>query len=210
MTTETEETPEDIANDAQNEADAVEESGQDEMSEKPLDQQLQEAVEECNAANEKALRAQAELENYRRRVQKETEQNAKYAGIFLIRDILPGLDNLARAVQAAESTGNTADLIQGVQMVSKQFEDILSRHSATPIKSEGEAFDPNKHEAIQQIPTDEHPPMTVLQEVERGYVLHDRVIRPSKVLVSAPLPQAAAEADGSAGNAESQETENDE
>ena len=76
-------------------------------------------------------------------------------------------------------------------MIQAQFDQVFGGHSATPITAVGGPFDPNLHEALQQIPTDEHPPMTVLQEVERGYVLHDRVIRPSKVLVASAPPQPA-------------------
>jgi len=129
-------------------------------------------------------RAQAELENYRRRVQRESEQAAKYTCLPLIRDLLPALDNLGRTVQAAEQTGKINDLVQGLEMVLAQFDQIFANHAAKPIPAEGEPFDPNLHEAMQQVPTNEHPPMTIIQEVERGYVLHDRVIRPSKVIVA--------------------------
>ena len=210
MSDETNDIPqEDIDNEFAEAADkeaAVNEdaASKDSGEELSVEDQLAAAIAELDAANDKAVRAQAELENFRRRSQKESEQNAKYSGMFLIRDFLPGLDNLGRAVQAAESTGNADELIQGVKMVAKQFEDILGRYSAIPIKAEGEPFDPNRHEAIQQIPTDEHPPMTVLQEVERGYILHDRVIRPTKVLVSAAPPKPAEP------EAESTETSDDE
>ena len=69
-------------------------------------------------------------------------------------------------------------------MVAEQFESILSSHALEPIEAAGKPFDPNKHEAVQQVPSDEHPPMTVIEEIERGFTLHDRVVRPSKVIVS--------------------------
>lgn len=138
-----------------------------------------------------AARSQAELENYRKRVQREAELAAKFASLPLIRDLLPALDNVGRTLQAAEQSANVTDLIQGLQMILKQFEDVFAKHSAKPIKAVGEMFDPNRHEALQQIPTDEHPPMTVVQELERGYTMDDRVIRPTKVLVAAPLPKPA-------------------
>ncbi len=134
-----------------------------------------------------ALRAQAELENYRKRVAREAENSAKFLTLPLVRDLLPALDNLGRTVQAAEQTGKVDDLIQGLQMIQGQFDQIFGNYSAKPIDCIGQAFDPNLHEALQQMPSDEHPPMTVIQELERGYVMHDRVIRPSKVIVaSAP------------------------
>lgn len=134
-----------------------------------------------------ALRAQAELENYRKRVAREAENSAKFLTLPLVRDLLPALDNLGRTVQAAEQTGKVDDLIQGLQMIQGQFDQIFGNYSAQPIDSIGQPFDPNLHEALQQMPSEEHPPMTVIQELERGYVMHDRVIRPSKVIVaSAP------------------------
>ena len=140
-------------------------------------------------------RTQAELENFRKRAQRELELALRYSSVPLIRELLPAMDNLSRTVQAAEQSGNVEDLLQGLRMIQSQFDQVFSNQSAQPIKTVGEPFDPNLHEALQQIPTNEHPPMTVLQEVERGYVLFDRVIRPSKVLVSAALPQPAAEGD---------------
>jgi len=136
-------------------------------------------------------RTQAELENFRKRSQRELELALRYSNVPLIRELLPALDNLARSIQAAEQTGNVEELLQGLKMIQAQFDQVFGGHSATPITAVGGPFDPNLHEALQQIPTDEHPPMTVLQEVERGYVLHDRVIRPSKVLVASAPPQPA-------------------
>ena len=138
-------------------------------------------------------RTQAELENFRKRSQRELELALRYSNVPLIRELLPALDNLARSIQAAEQTGNVEELLQGLKMIQAQFDQVFGTHAATTIKAVGEPFDPNLHEALQQIPTDEHPPMTVLQEVERGYVLHDRVIRPSKVLVASAPPQPAEE-----------------
>lgn len=131
-------------------------------------------------------RVQAEFENYRRRAQREREQEAKYVTLPVIRDLLPGLDNLRRSLDAANKSGKLEELTKGVEMTLKQFESILEKHEAKPIAGVGQPFDPNLHEAISQMPNADHPPMTVLMEVERGYVLHDRVVRPSKVIVSAP------------------------
>ncbi|MFP6762113.1 MAG: nucleotide exchange factor GrpE, partial [Planctomycetaceae bacterium] len=114
-------------------------------------------------------RTQAELENFRKRAQREMETEVRYRDAGLIRDLLPALDNLTRSVQAAEQTGNVEELLQGLQMILSQFDQVLVGHSAAPIKTVGEPFDPNLHEALQEIPTSEHPPMTVLQEIERGY-----------------------------------------
>ena len=138
---------------------------------------------------DKFQRVTAELENFRRRVQREAELSARYSSLPLIRDLLPAMDNVARTIQAAEQTGKLDDLIQGLQMIIAQFDQIFGSHSAKPIAAVGETFDPNLHEALQQVPTDEHPPMTVIQELERGYIMHDRVIRPTKVLVACALTE---------------------
>src|SRR5207302_1652480 len=83
--------------------------------------------------------------------------------------------NRKRALEAARTSHDVEQLIQGVQLVAKQFNDTLTRHSIVPIESVGKPFDPNLHQAIQQVPTHDKPPMTVLTEAERGYMLHDRV-----------------------------------
>ena len=129
-------------------------------------------------------RVTAEFDNYRKRQQREVEQSAKYAALPVIRDILPGLDNLRRSLEAANKNGKLEDLTKGVEMTVKQFESILQKNEAKAIPGAGSPFDPNCHEAISQMPSADHPPMTVLMEIERGYLLHDRVVRPSRVIVS--------------------------
>jgi molecular chaperone GrpE len=148
--------------------------------------QLEAARAERNANYDLYLRAQAELQNYRKRVQKEAEEMRQYQALPVARDLLPALDNLHRALAAAEASGNVKDLVNGVRLVAKQIEAALGRHDVVPIESAGKPFDPNLHQAIQQVQTDEHPPMTVVQEVERGFTLKDRVVRPATVIVSTP------------------------
>lgn len=159
-----------------------------------LEDQLQKLSDELNAARDQLLRSQADLENYRKRVQRERDEERRYAVLPLVRDLLPGLDNLQRALDAARHTDDLAAMIQGVEMIEAQFHEVFARHGTTPIPAIGEPFDPNLHEAIQQIPSADHPPMTVIDEVERGYILHDRVVRPSKVIVSA-APRGQSESD---------------
>ena len=150
---------------------------------------LKAALAERDALMQKWLLAVADLDNYRRRVQKEAEQERRYAGLPLARDILPALDNLHRALDAARNGGEVNQLVQGVQMVAKQFDEVLAKHAVVPINAAGKPFDPNLHQALQQVPTPDKPPMTVLAECERGYTMHDRVVRPSTVIVSAPPPE---------------------
>ena len=149
-----------------------------------IEEQLKAAVVERDTHYNSWMHAQADLENYRKRAQREAEEIRRYHTMSLMRDLLPGLDNLQRAISAAENSSNIEELLQGVRMVAEQFETILSCHALEPIEAAGKPFDPNKHEAVQQVPSAEHPPMTVIEEIERGYTLDDRVVRPSKVIIS--------------------------
>lgn len=133
---------------------------------------------------DRLLRTQADMENFRRRVYREQEETRRFESLRLVRDILPGLDGLNRAIASAEQTGDLQNLLDGIRMVANQFRDILKAHSAVPIDALGKPFDPNLHEALTQIPSADHDPMTVLQVVEMGYLLHDRVVRPARVVVS--------------------------
>ena len=149
-----------------------------------LQEQLQAALAERDQFKEKWTRALADLDNYRRRVQREMEEDRKYAALPLLKSLLPAFDGLDRTLTAASQSKNSDELIVGVQLTIKQLETALNGFGATSIAAVGQPFDPNRHEAISQMPSAEHPPMTVLQDVERGYMLHDRIVRPSKVIVS--------------------------
>lgn len=150
------------------------------------EEQVQMLTAERDGLMQKWLMAVADLDTYRRRVQKEFEEERRFAVLPLARDLLPALDNLQRALEAARNGGDVQQLVQGVQMVAKQFDDVLAKYAVAPIAAAGQPFDPNLHQAIQQVPTPDKPPLTVLNEYERGYKMHDRVIRPSTVTVSAP------------------------
>lgn len=149
-----------------------------------LEAQLQQALTERDEYKDKWARAMADLDNFRRRIQREMEEDRKYLALPLLKALLPGLDGLDRTLTAAETSKNADDLITGVKMVQKQFESSLGQFGVQPIAAVGLEFDPNIHEAITQMPSADHPPMTVLQDVEKGYLLHDRVVRPSKVIVA--------------------------
>ena len=136
------------------------------------------------------IRIQADTENFRRRIQREQDDARKFESLRLLRDMLPGLDGLNRAISSAEQTGDMQTLLDGIKMVAQQFRDTLKAHAAEPIDAIGKQFDPNLHEALTQIPSAEHEPMTVLQVVETGYRLHDRVVRPTRVIVSCAPPEA--------------------
>ncbi|MGQ0636974.1 MAG: nucleotide exchange factor GrpE [Planctomycetaceae bacterium] len=152
-------------------------------------EQLEALRADRDANQQKYLLAVADFENYRRRVQKEREDDRRFAVLPLARDLLPVLDNLQRALDAARASPDAAGLTAGVQMVVKQLDDILARHGVVRIAAIDQPFDPNLHQAIQQTPSPDKPPLTVLAEFERGYKMHDRVVRPSTVVVSAPQGQ---------------------
>jgi molecular chaperone GrpE len=134
-------------------------------------------------------RTRADFENYEKRVRRDREQERLYAGADLAGAVLPILDNLQRALDAAQKAGEAGPLVQGVSMVEAQFRDVLRRFGVTPIEAEGRPFDPNLHQAVASQPSAEHPPGTVLATLEPGYTLHDRVLRPARVLVSAAPPE---------------------
>ncbi|MFM7058404.1 MAG: nucleotide exchange factor GrpE [Planctomycetota bacterium] len=134
------------------------------------------------------VRTLADLENYRRRAQRELEESRRFESLRLVRDLLPALDGLNRALASGEQTADPQALLSGIRMVAQQFRDILRGHSAEPIEALGQPFNPNLHEALTQVPSAEHPPMTVVQVVEMGYRMHDRVVRPARVIVSFAPP----------------------
>jgi molecular chaperone GrpE len=137
-----------------------------------------------------AQRARADFENYQKRVQRDLAQERRYAQAPLAADLLAALDNLERATAAAQQAGETGPLVQGVAMVRAQLLDVLRRHGVTRIEAQGQPFDPNLHQAVMQQPGADHPPNTVVQVLEPGYLLHDRVLRPARVAVSTP-PEGA-------------------
>ena len=130
---------------------------------------------------ERFLRQAAELDNFKKRAAKEREESLRYGNESLIRDLLPVLDNLERAVAYAEGGGNGRPLLDGVQMTLRSFLDVLGKHGVRQITAKGELFDPQKHEAIAQVETEELPPNRVVEEHHKGYFLLDRLLRPALV-----------------------------
>jgi molecular chaperone GrpE len=129
-------------------------------------------------------RTRADFENYQKRSQRDMAQERRYAHAGLARDLLPMLDNFERAVEAARQAGEKGPLVQGVAMIQNQVQDALKRHGITRIEGQGQPFDPHLHEAVTQQPSQEQPPNTVLQVLEQGYMIHDRVLRPARVIVA--------------------------
>jgi molecular chaperone GrpE len=135
-------------------------------------------------ANDRVLRAQAELENFRKRSRREFEEAQRYREIDLLRDLLPVLDNVLRAVEAADRTTDVESLRSGFRMTAQQIEKVLSGHGCLTIDTDGTAFDPTVHDAILQQDAAGVAPGTVVGTASRGYRLHDRVVRPAQVIVA--------------------------
>jgi molecular chaperone GrpE len=128
--------------------------------------------------------AQADFENAYQRNRRERDQEQKFRGEQLARDLLPAIDNLERALETANAAADANPLAQGVALARDQLLDAFKRHGVVPMKAIGEVFDPNLHEAMMQHPAADKPANTVLQVLERGYLFHERVLRPAKVIIS--------------------------
>ncbi|AQS55342.1 nucleotide exchange factor GrpE [Novibacillus thermophilus] len=150
-----------------------------------LEKHVSKLERELSEMKDRYLRVQADLENFRRRTRKEKEEQAKYAALPVVKALLPALDNLERALDAARSENASSDgLGQGVEMVTKQMFDILKEFGLESIPSVGEPFNPEFHEAVMTVESEEHESGTVVEELQKGYLLKDRVIRPAMVKVS--------------------------
>jgi molecular chaperone GrpE len=148
--------------------------------------QLTAVEQERDKFRDLAQRTRADFENYQKRAAREAAQERRYAHTGLAQDLLPVIDNFERALAAAKQAGDTGPLAQGVSMVLTQLLDLLPRHGVTPIEAAGKQFDPNLHQAVMQRPAADQPPGTVLDVLERGFMIHDRVLRPARVVVASP------------------------
>jgi molecular chaperone GrpE len=144
---------------------------------------------------DKFVRATADLENVRKRSRKEVKDGRLDERGKVLRDMLPVVDNLERAVEHAEQTKSeaTKSIIEGVQMVLRQFHQGLDRNNVKAMEAVGKPFDPAVHEAVSQAPSAEHPPGTVISVLQTGYMMEDRLLRPALAVVSMAMPEAPAE-----------------
>jgi molecular chaperone GrpE len=148
--------------------------------------QLQEKEAEAKANYDLFVRERADLENFKRRMQRDKSEALRFANEPLIRDLLPILDNLERAVSHAQGGGNSQPLIEGVSLVLRSFAEMLEKHGVSRVSAKGQPFDPSKHEAMAQIESTEVEPNTVVDEYAPAYLLHDRLLRPALVTVARP------------------------
>lgn len=146
--------------------------------------QLHAKERECAEAKERYLRLYAEFENYKKRAQREQQDYTKFAAEKVIRELLPVVDNMERALTHARSAAADASIVDGLALIARQFLDALQKCGCEPIETVGKPFDPAFHQALSQVESSEHQPNTVVEEFQRGYLLHGRILRPSLVVVS--------------------------
>ncbi|PWA12550.1 nucleotide exchange factor GrpE [Pueribacillus theae] len=139
---------------------------------------------ELKELNERFLRVQADYDNFRKRTKAEKEAAAKYRSQSLAEQLLPVLDNFERALSVETTNEESKSILQGVEMVYRQFLEALKQEDIEEVEAYGVPFDPNKHQAVMQEKSEEHEPGIVLEVLQKGYRLKDRVIRPAMVKVN--------------------------
>jgi molecular chaperone GrpE len=148
-------------------------------------QRIQELESKLEEASQKNLRLQADYDNFRRRTRDEQAASLKYKSQSLLEQLLPALDNFERALKTEATNEQAKTLIQGMEMVYRQLADALKQEGLTEVPTVGEKFDPNMHQAVMQVEDSEFESNTVIEELQKGYMLKDRVIRPAMVKVNA-------------------------
>ena len=146
--------------------------------------QLTAKEEEVKTNYDRYIRQVAEMENFKKRTTRDREESVRYANETLVKDLLPVIDNLERAIGHAASGDNGKLLVEGVDMVLKGFLDTLAKHGVRPVAAVGLAFDPAQHEALAQVESAVHPPNIVIEAHQSGYLMRDRLLRPALVTVS--------------------------
>ena len=155
------------------------------VAEPTIEDQLAAKDKEARDNWDRFVRERADLENYRKRVNREKEELLNYGNKSLIEEILPIVDNLERALAHASEDGQAA-VVEGIRMTHGMLVAALRKFGVTPIEAVGTPFDSAFHQAMAQVPTDDVPPNTVVEEYQRGYLLKERLLRPAMVTVSTP------------------------
>lgn len=146
---------------------------------------------EVDELRDRNLRLMAELQNLHKRAQREKHEALRFAEAELARELLVVVDDLERTMESARTATDAATVAEGVRIIYEHFLKVLKSCNIEPIQAVGRPFDPTFHEALLQQPSDEHPAGTVIQELARGYRMHERVLRPSRVVVSSGPPTSA-------------------
>jgi molecular chaperone GrpE len=146
--------------------------------------ELEEARQKLQESEEKVLRLAAEFENTKKRLQREREISLKYAEENVLKELLPGIDNIDRAMEQGQDSNSMESLLEGIELTRKGLSATLEKFGVKAIESIGEPFDPNIHEAVAMEETEEMEPNRVLKEFQKGYLYKDRLLRAAKVIVS--------------------------
>jgi len=149
-----------------------------------LFKELEEKNALCSEYLEHLVRIKAEFENYKKRVEKERLDYIKYSNAELILKLLPVIEGFKRGIDSTRNTGNIQDFVRGMEMIYRELQDVLKRNGLTEIEAEGRPFDPHLHEVVEYVETQDFPENTVVEEVQTGYMVYDRVLRPALVKIS--------------------------
>lgn len=159
------------------------EAGSEETAIDTEQKEMEALKQEKDEVYDRLLRLQAEFDNFKKRSQKEKEVDRKYKSQDLVNELLPAVDNFERALQV-EVTDATSSIIDGITMVYQQFKDALKSQGVEEIETKGNVFDPNLHHAVMQVEDEEVESNIIVEELQKGYILNDRVIRPAMVKVN--------------------------
>jgi molecular chaperone GrpE len=168
----------------QQEAEAIHEEQAAETEEVSVLSELDELRKQSEENYQRYVRAQADFDNFRRRAKQEKEDFAKYASLKLIEQLLPVVDNFERALSSSKETKDFDALIKGLDMTYRQLDQLLVQEGLQPIEAIGQPFNPEFHQAIMQVESEEHGEGIILEELQKGYILKDKVVRPAMVKVS--------------------------
>jgi molecular chaperone GrpE len=145
-------------------------------------------IEEVKTLNDRYLRLAAEFDNYKRRAQRDQSDGIRFANEKIFKDLLPILDNLERAILCGSDQTGNGGLLEGVELTYKQFLETLTKFGVRQISSVGELFDPAMHQAVAQVESETAKPNTIVEEFQKGYFLHERILRPAMVTVAKDKP----------------------
>jgi molecular chaperone GrpE len=166
-------------------------SDADHSQELPVDEVQKKSAEnggaiqaELQMLQDKYLRLAAEFENYKRRAQRDQNDSIRFGNESLLKNLLPIIDNLERAIQFAKDADTSGALLEGVELTHKQFLETVGKLGVRQISSQGNTFDPAIHQAVAQVESENAEPNTVVEEFQKGYFLHDRILRPAMVSVA--------------------------
>ena len=148
------------------------------------EQKIKKLEQELETAKDKLLRLSAEFENYKKRSSKEINDFRKFANESILKQLLTVVDNLERAIDSTEKKADKTSILEGVQITHKEILKLFKTFNVNLIKAKGKVFDPALHQAIVQQESDEYPDNTVITELQKGYLVHNRLLRPSMVIVS--------------------------